>query len=328
MSVIFMEGFDLYSSTVSATGWSDGGTTTPYGVGRSGFVTTNGSCPVSLPSTYTDLTIGFALYHGNATGRNDGGLIRFKNFTSAIVSVYTNSDGSISANLGSSTGTSNRLCISAGSVVATNVWCYVEVSLHRNSSGGSITISVDGVTVASASGVNTGASDIDNLTLGISSNYSFRVDDLYVVDSLTPLGGARIDTILPSSDDSVQFTPNSGANNYSRVADSSGSDGDTSYVSDATAGHKDRYGMADLSTTPTSIYAVKATFISRKDDATTRTARTNVVSGASTDTGPTIGVPSSYAGYDGNVLNTDPNTSSAWTKAGVDALKQEIEIVS
>lgn len=327
MSVIFMEGFDLYSSTVTRTGWGSS-TTTPYGVGKAGLVFTNGASPVALSTTYTDLTIGFAVYSDSLTSRDNNGLIRFKNSSTAILTVYTNTDGSISVNLGTSTGTTNLVGKSSSATVVNSTWYYIEVSLHRDASAGSVTVYINGVAVITATGANTGASNIDNITCGVGGNYSWVVDDLYVADSLTPLGGCRIDTILPSSDDSVQFTPNSGANNYSRVADSSGSDGDTSYVSDATAGHKDRYGMTDLSSTPNSIHAVKATFIPRKDDATTRTARTNVVSGASTDTGPTIGVPTSYAGQDGNILNTDPNTASAWTKAGVDALKQEIEIVS
>jgi hypothetical protein len=102
---------------------------------------------------------------------------------------------------------------------------------------------------------------------------------------------------------------------------------DSNYVSSATVGNKDLYDVTDLPFTPSSVYAVKVTWRARKDDATTRTVRANLKSGATTANGATKAMGASYQSYS-DVYLTDPNTSAAWTVSAVNAIQVGPEIIS
>jgi hypothetical protein len=78
---------------------------------------------------------------------------------------------------------------------------------------------------------------------------------------------------------------------------------------------------------PLTIHAVQVVAAAKKDDATTRTYRTNVKSSSTTANGATKALATSYQIFS-DVFETDPATSAAWTESGVNAMQVGPEVVS
>ena len=102
-------------------------------------------------------------------------------------------------------------------------------------------------------------------------------------------------------------------------------DGDTSYNFDSTIGDQDIYALQDLPGTPVIIAAVQLRLIARKSDTGFRALSTVFVSGATTDTGASTALATTYAEFS-KVYGTDPNTSAAWTAAAVNALQAGVKV--
>ena len=67
--------------------------------------------------------------------------------------------------------------------------------------------------------------------------------------------------------------------------------------------------------------------VARKDDAGGRSLRTVLKSGATTASGATRLLGTTYALHDDR-FEVDPATGTAWTRAGVDALQAGVEVVA
>jgi hypothetical protein len=116
----------------------------------------------------------------------------------------------------------------------------------------------------------------------------------------------------------VNITPTSGANSPF-VADIQ-QDGATSYVSSSTVGQADLYGIAPISATPSSVVAVVTRGLAQKTDAGTRNIGLNLRSGATTSSGASTALNTSF-GWISRTDLTDPATSAAWTATGVNNLQ-------
>jgi hypothetical protein len=323
LSIIFFDGFDLYTTTLSQTSRGYSFVPNSYTTGRFGgqaMRQNNGSSgTLALPGgSYSALATGFAFRTGNQSIVWDVMGLRASGTDQCSLFVLTT--GALQFVRGSTQGT-NVLCTTAAATIAVNNWYYIEIEFVRNATTGSVNIYVNGGLAASATGVNTGATDVNQLlfTSSAGSFPNLDYDDLYVCSTATRLGECKVETLRPSSDDSVQWTPSSGANNFSRVSDTT-YDGDTGYVSSSTVGQQDTYGIGALGTTPANIFAAQVNVLARKDDATTRQIATVLKSGATTQVGATQSLGSTYANYVDLYL-TDPNTSAAWTPSAINAAK-------
>ncbi len=235
-----------------------------------------------------------------------------------------------------------QLYVTAGDVNATPViqdttiltvgaWHYLELEVVINSSTGRLSFYKDGLQVASSFNGNTGSTAIDTVGIGFPEGNPTLTnigsyDDMYVSNISTREGERRVQTLVPASDSQKQFTPNSGTTDYTQVRELP-CDGDTTYVAGATAGLTDLYGITSLSGIPTAISAVQVRSIFRKDDATTRTFSTVLKSNATVVNGTTVAAAGSYQ-HQVDIAQTDPNTSAAWTAAGVNAALIGQRIVS
>lgn len=213
-----------------------------------------------------------------------------------------------------------------------NAWHHIEMACTVADSGGEFKVWVDGTAVINFSGDtkyrSAAADNVSTLLFGPGYNSiaSVYFDDIICWDETgeTPntagqLGEHRIWTLSPEADDAVQFTPNSGANNYSRINESP-NDGGTSYTSSTTVGHKDVFTLADMTVTPDTIYAVVVKTIAKK----TGTGATNVkglvsISGTQYE-GAAVTLTTSYAGAPA-VFGYNPATSAAWTATVINAMK-------
>ena len=120
------------------------------------------------------------------------------------------------------------------------------------------------------------------------------------------------------------WSPSSGTDNYSRVAEIPPDD-DTSYVASATPGDRDLYTMAPLGMTPLAIRGLQQTALARKDDAGDRALSFVLKSGAEVAVSPATVIGSSYSFIEA-IHEQDPATAEAWTAAAVDRIQTGMEV--
>jgi hypothetical protein len=326
MTVKFFDGFELITNaTQFAERFPDTNLNPSFGSGRFAGRSINyfgGAYFAWAPfsTTSANLSVGFA-YQIDRTG-NNGTFLTFRDAGNGdICDLRLTATAALQA-----TRNGTVLGTSAAGVLAINAWAYIEVEFVRHATAGVFNVYVNGTAVLSLSSQNTGATDITSIRIdGLNQVQSF--DDLYTTDSSTRLGECRVDLLPPSADTAQKdFTPSTGTTNYNMVNETQYNE-DTNYVSAATVGNKDLYDVTDLPFTPASVYAVKVTWRARKDDATTRTVRANLKSGATTANGATKAMGASYQSYS-DVYVTDPNTSAAWTVSAVNAIQVGPEIIS
>lgn len=218
------------------------------------------------------------------------------------------------------------------------LWHHLEAKATIADSGGTCEVRVNGATIINFSGdtrnSTTGTAGIDRIqfySYGGSGISQGAWDDLYVLDTSGSvannfLGDVRINTLAPTSDSAVQFTRSTGASNYLCV-DEGRQNSDTDYVESATVGHIDKYGFADLAAGVATVYGVQAITWCKKTDATTRTMRNKLYSGATTTDGSSFALLTTYAPMV-TTTTTDPNTSAQWTVSNANAALAGFEVLS
>lgn len=164
-------------------------------------------------------------------------------------------------------------------------------------------------------------------------NVQWYLDDHYLIDLTGSinndfLGNIRVLTISPSGNgNSSDFTGSDGnsTDNYALVDDSGTSTAD--YVESGTVGHKDTYAHADTLATTTLIKGVSYNIIAVKTDTDPRVV-CPVVRHSGTDyDGDNITLTETYSNHQ-QVLETNPGTSSDWTKSDVDSAEFGTKVVS
>jgi len=224
-----------------------------------------------------------------------------------------------------------QLCLRVGgtvvatapAILADGSWHYIEVELTIGSSA-TMNLYMDGFEVATFTGNTGGAADCTfvafmpgNSSAGGTGNVlTCLFDDVYVKNIATREGERRVQTLVPSSNSAVQWTPLANTN-WQEVSELP-VDGDTSYVSSSTVNNQDLYGITSLAGTPTAISAVQVRTCARKDNSATTTLCSVLSSSGTVADGATYAVTGSY-GYQRDIYATDPHTSAAWTGSGVDA---------
>ena len=118
----------------------------------------------------------------------------------------------------------------------------------------------------------------------------------------------------------MQWTYTATPANWQAVAEPQ-QDGTTSYVFDSTPGDADFYGIGSIASTPVTTFAVVTRGYMQKSDAGTRTAAVQIKSGGTTVASPTLVLTTSGFLWAWRMDLTDPNTSAAWTAAGVNGVQ-------
>jgi hypothetical protein len=259
-----------------------------------------------------------------ADGNYNPAVIQFIDdpLTSVQISINFDSIGRISVNSGSTV-----LAVTTPYFFRVNAWYYLEASVTIGTSG-SFEVRLGQQTILSGTGVNT-QQTVNNTTNVIYCNLqAMYVDDLYILNTIgdynnTFLGEQKVLTTQANSDNSIQFSRNTGANNYSNLLTY---DGDTSYNYSMTVNDVDLFGMTALGSytnqnfTGNDISATKTVIIARKDDVGERQVANVVVSGSTSEVFNTNNaLLSTYEAFV-NYMETDPNTGDPWTSAAVNAL--------
>lgn len=234
------------------------------------------------------------------------------------------------------TVTRNNTVLATGTtILAEDVYYFVEWKATIADAGGSIEVRINGVTEISFSGdtKNTASAGANRVTLGSTIQNIGAVsafDDWYVLDgtATTPndfLGDVKVLGLVPDGAGNYsQWTPSAGSN-WQNV-DELITDGDTTYNSSSTAGQKDSFTYTGLTGMPT-VYGVRHQLKHRKDDAGARTVRPFTRAGGTDSFGSNVTLADSYTGSD-RIMGKNPATGVAWTATEVNALEAGYELVS
>lgn len=342
MAIVFTEGFDNYGSTSGtnlATRWTsvNSGTVTsavtPYGVGQALSVNSSSlSTDISIGSL-SSFTIGFAfrttsLASGIAGTVSRDWILTATSNDTYMIALQLNNNGSLQVNRQTGWNTGTSLGFTSPGVITINTWYYIELSVLISDTVGTVRLDVNGQTLLNLSNQDTrnGTPTTFN-TIRLSSclaNITTYYDDMYLTDNTTPLGPQRIETLRPNADTAQkQWTASTGTDNFAMIDESPMNT--TDYVYTSTLNNYDLYDFNNLSATPSSISSVTAYALAQKDNVGTRAIAVPVKSGSTTNDGANVYLASGWT-LSNRILETDPNTSSAWTASAVNSIQAGLKV--
>ncbi len=289
---------------------------------------------LSLGGAKTDVWLRFAFYAHGIASTAELGIAAWYDSTGSIQSglSYTGSDGLLRVYRGS---VGSTILGAASTALAQDGWHVIEWRQQMTSATVGITeVWLDGNRVINFSGdnVNTTNVNVQTLLLGNLSTSAvinpagayLAYDDIAVNDTAGTLnngraGDGRVVLLSPngagSSTQWVRGGTDTGAN-FSQVSELPPSM--AQYVGSPTVGNRDLYALQDLAVAVQSINVVEAVLLAQNSDAGGGSIAPTIRSGATTNESGSIGLSTSAAYVIGR-WETDPNTSAAWTAAGVNA---------
>lgn len=342
MALLGIDSFDHYdTATMNRKGWINegGNAATAIAIGAYGRnstqglrfnLTTNQNARTSLSLdgiSGTTAIVGFAL---KADALPDSlPIVTFLNGSTGNILIALTTSGAINVRRGDTVSGGTSLASSAGGVISTGIWYYVEVKVLFSDTVGTYEVRVNGANVVSGTGADTissGSAAWTGIKFGQSSAVSsststWAYDDLYICDGSGAaqndfLGDHRIVCVLPNAAGThSDLTPTSG-DNYTNVDDNP-PDGATSQVSSNTANDVDTYNFTALGVTG-DVQAVQAVYYATADQAGVRTLG-HVTRISTTDyaDATTISLGSDWE-FQRFVMPVSPATSTAWTITEID----------
>lgn len=333
MALRFLDSFDHYATAELNQKWNvlSGAATVSSGNGRRSTNclrlpgATNNVYVAKTLTLQTTWIIGFA-FKITTIGSAVSDICAFTDAGTNQVELRLVNDGTLRVTRNGTTLGTSASAISAGT------WYFIEFKVFINDTTGTYEVKVDGSSWLSGTGAdtkNTTTAGANQVRLGIvngtagSSFYDY--DDVYICDGSGGsnndfLGDVRVDCYLPNGNgNSSQLTGSDGnsTDNYALV-DESSVNGDTDYVQSSTSGQKDTYAFPNMSHSPTNIFGVQVNMMAKKDDSGARSICSVTRSGGSDTDGSAFAIPTSYVDI-AQIVETDPNTASAWGTAGFNA---------
>ena len=354
MSLLWIDGFDHFTNGANRnllddvyvfpgnTGVNDVGV---FGVGRTGgraVFNDEGGTQIGTPEMFamvvsglsTDATwiVGFAcrIQH---TFTEETEFLQFKDSSGDFQFTINYRSGCFNVRQGSIDATVIGVC----KAPPCRTWFFFEIKILFHASAGTITIRLNEEEVLALTGLNTAHASGGELRTnaiwfcGSNSSQRTEYDDFYICDGagslnnnflgdvagkrLTPNGNGTTNNFTGSDGDSTD--------NYLQV-DEDGQDTNT-YNSSTTIGHKDLYAFTNLSSTPSAIAGLHIASYDMTSTSGTfgHLVRSNVTEDLSAAITPGTSFTNHYS-----VWETDPDTSAAWTEAGVNAAEFGVEVIS
>lgn len=337
MALRFLDGFDHYATADVAKKWTavTGSATVSATNGRRSTASlrgaTNSYVTLTLDNQATWI-VGCALRVAAVATTGDVPFLAVRDGATTQLDVVVNlTTNTLSVRRGGSTtlGTTTY-------VVPLSTYLYLELAVTLHSTAGAVTLRVNGATVLALTSVNTQQTAnayAQTLRVGntgtVATVGNLDFDDLYVCDGSgsaphnTFLGDCRVDTLFPTSDGtSQQWTPSTPGTHYTLVDEAAPNT--TDFVSSSTVGHRDTYGMQDLTAMTGTIYGVQLNLAALKSDAGSRSVKPLLVSGASEALGAATALGTSQT-YTRHVQTTDPATGAAWAESAINAMQTGAE---
>jgi len=218
--------------------------------------------------------------------------------------------------------------VESGSVtVNVNEWHHLQVRFKVDDSVGVIQTKIDGVSDVDYSGDTKpgSSSTLEHIWLIMGGSGTIRRDvyyDDFVYGTGDWPGDIRFQVMVPDGDDTAEWIPSTGVDNYALVDEIPPSDAD--YVTSGSSGQKDLYTMDSWDGTLKTPQFLVQWIRAKKDSAGTRQLQMVVDSNGTEDAGDAFDLTTDYAYYN-RVIEEDPDTSSAWTESAINALKAGME---
>ncbi len=224
--------------------------------------------------------------------------------------------------------------------VRSGLWYHVQIKAKIDNSAGTVEVRVDG-SASNAKGIpatasldtqNGGSAQITRCYINTAiNNLDAFFSDFLLLDTTGAVnntfpGDNKITIRFPTGAGShTQFTPSAGSN-YQNVDDPT-PDGDATYNSDATVGHKDSFTHTSLAVTGTLI-GVKHNFMHRKDNAGLREISSLCRSGGNDYTSATVFTCGSNYFMDYEMYELDPDTGIPWVASDLDSAEFGLEVIT
>lgn len=335
MAFPIIEGFDRYNGTGSQVGiqavWQNVGSGSfSMGTGRFGGQCLNmadGTGNTSFirrayTTPHSDFSIGFAFKDASGSAFSNQSVFRIESATGTQMSLYLESGTQIWRVY---RGLGTTQLIASGPIWQPVVWSYVQLIGKIDQTVGWVEFYVDGNIIGRFDG-DTAAlagTTMDGVLFSApdrtGSGSTVQFDDFYVADNNTNYGQCRIETLAPTSDTAQKnFTPSTAGTNFDDVDDATFNT--TDYVESSTVNHLDLYNLADLSSTPATIHAVRAFYAAQKTDAGNRRSAIVIRSNVTDNTSADASLSNDPFIYAAQTLLVDPQDSAPWNAAKVNAL--------
>lgn len=340
----FCEGFDAIGSA------SQAGSITTTGGGSISVITGRNSIGqrISLSSgagssalinmpfdgfTGTTVYLGFALFlSGTVDNQVNGAVFRLDTSSgTAIFTLGVTSGGTITLRSGAGNGT---LRFTSTGSIAFNTDVYIEaVIVLSTTTTGSVEIFINGTSAGSTSDIITAGTATAPGAVSFrlhAVTLTFRVDDVYVLDSATPgpnsrLGDVRVAAAMPVADTATaDFVRNTGDFDFEAI-DEIPPDEDTTYVASDVPGARSLY----LHSMPADkvVYFARQQIRARKEDAGGSNPVLVARSGTEEQVSGELGVSTVYT-YVSQYIQEDPDTNDQLTSAIVNAMEFGFELPS
>ena len=242
-----------------------------------------------------------------------------------MMSARLNATGLVVCNYSDATDTT-VLVGNSTQALNTGQWYTIEIAATSVSAvgGGTATLGIDQQTITSASGLTfrSGSRTCDRVRVGVvtaGTTTDLYFDDL-VADNAAFPSNTYIAPLYPTGNVTTAWATGTGTGfgEVDEVTGAAGNDGDTSYLGSSTSGNVATYtGTSILPVTMRQIVAVQP-YIVIRDEGGASTLNLRHISGATTTNLSTLDPGATYV-MNSTILNTDPNTSAAWTVAAVNA---------
>lgn len=229
---------------------------------------------------------------------------------------------------------------STGPVIVANAWQHLEVKVLFHDSAGSIQVRVEGTTMLNITGVKTTANTVGaintchNVSLrhanGSGGNVTMWKDFVIWDDTGSVnnnfLGLVQVYKIVPDSDVTLNWTPNSGSTGYTQI-DEADPDEDTTYISASSAlPDYSQFTMTNLPDDVTAVKGVMTILRSKKTDGGDGNMQASLVSDGVVGTGAERSITTAYT-YWTDIYDEDP-AGGNWSKEAVDAVELRVDRTS
>lgn len=220
-------------------------------------------------------------------------------------------------------------------------WSYFEIWPTIGAGTGKMKVYFNNNLILNASGLNirtSGNNWWDQLELtGAINGQEITIDDHYVCDTQagpglapndTPIGDSKVSTLWATGDNSVMWTPLSGASNYAMI-DEVAMDSDTSYNYSSVINDTDLFAFQTLPAGVNLVHGIQLTGAWRKDDGGVRTINQRLEIGgteyAATDD---HNIPDVDYAYFVDLWVLNPDTTLNWTIGDVNGLAAGYKLVA
>jgi hypothetical protein len=289
----------------------------------------------SLPVAKTEVWARWAVYLHPASSTTEWGIVQTQDPSGSVQATVSWDPLSTVLRLYRGSVTTGTLLGTSGTTLAPDSWHVLELR-HQllTTTTGTAEVWLDGNQVIAFSGdvVQTSTVSVQFVVLGTLTTLSaatgtyMGIDDIAINDVAGSInnarpGDGRIVLLSPSGAGTTTQLVRGGTDtgaNYSQVNEQPPSI--AQYVGSAIVGERDLYTLTDIGIAVSSINVVEEILFAQNSDAGGGSLAPTVKSGATTNEATAFGLTTS-PGYITGRWETDPNTTAAWTLAGVNALE-------